>query len=540
MRTALWAAAVAALLVAGCSGGFSDRAQQARGSEVVFRYPIVTNPTTLDPGMVQDGDTIDLLQQIYEGLVTWGEDNRVHPQIAEKWEIEDEGRTYVFTLKRGVKFHNGREVTAEDFKWTLERNTNPKFASPTTQYLADVVGVNARVESRADPAPEIRGVEVRDSHTLVIRIDKARPYFLGKLTYIISAVLPKESVPQDREMSKPEEVVGTGPFRLKQYSPDQLIVLEAFADYHGGAPKLARIERPVIKDPATRLNKFKAGEVDLTPLERQDLPALRADTVFAGQIQAFDRPAIWYIGLNQDAYPAFKKRDVRRAVAMAIDRDSLVDEILGGVNAVARSIVPPGVLGHRDNAAAIPFSPEEARRLLAEAGHPGGRGLPPLELTFREGRPDIRIVAEAVAGQLEQNLGLKVSLRTMEWRAYLEKWNRREIGFFHMRWAADYLDPENFLSFMLSTTGPENKIGYSNAEFDRLCAEADGMMDEARRLEFYAQAEDIVLQDAPWIPIYFQRDFELISPKVSGLRKSLFGHLPHVTTTVSRENAKKP
>jgi len=121
----------------------------------------------------------------------------------------------------------------------------------------------------------------------------------------------------------------------------------------------------------------------------------------------------------------------------------------------------------------------------------------------------------------------------MEWRAYLEAWNKSEIGFFHMRWAADYLDPENFLSYMLSTTGPENKIGYSNPEFDRLCAVADGTMDTEARLRMYAEAEDIALQDAPWIPIYFQRDFELISPRVSGLRESLFGHLPHTKVRLS-------
>jgi ABC-type transport system substrate-binding protein len=511
----------------GSGGGFSQRAKQ--GGENTLRYPIPDNPTTLDPGIVQDGDTIDVLQQVFEGLVTWGEDNTVQPLLAEKWEVQDGGRTYVFTIKPGVKFHSGREVVAEDFKWSIERNTNPKLASQTTQYLGDIVGLNDRVSGKAQT---ISGIEVRDSRTLVIRIDKPRPYFLGKLTYLVSAVLDKDKVPADGPITQPEQMVGTGPFRVTEYVPVQLVAMEANKDYHGGAPQLARIERPVIKDPLTRLNKYKGGEVDLVSLERQDVTTLRSDAKFSSHLRTFDRPAIWYVGFNQKGYAPFQDRRVRRAFAMAIDRKKIVDEILGGLNVAAGGIVPPGVPGHRPDAKAIPFDPEAAKRLLAEAGYPGGRGLPPLELSHREARKDIEIVAQAVQAQLKQNLGVDVQIRTMEWGAYLERWNRGELQLFHMRWAADYLDPENFLSYMLATWGPENKIGYANQEFDALCRQADQMMDMAARLPLYAKAEDIALQDAPWVPIYYQRDFELIHPRVSGMRESLFGHLPHTTTRV--------
>jgi ABC-type transport system substrate-binding protein len=521
--------AVALFLTVGCGqGGFSKKVQA--GKENTFRYPIVTSPTTLDCGIVQDGDTIDLLQQVYEGLVTWNEQNEVAPLLAESWEIEDGGKRYVFHLRKGVKFHNGREVTADDFKWTYERNTDPKLKSPTWQYLADIVGVRDKWEGRAK---EVSGIQVRDPYTLVIQIDKPRPYFLGKLTYLINAVLPKESVPATEEITDISQMVGTGPFKPVRYERDQIFILEANKDYHGGAPLVDRIERQIIKDPAARLSKFKAGELDLVMLERQDVPALKEDPKFAPMLKFFDRPSIYYIGMNQNAYRPFKNRDVRRAFAMVVDKDKIVNDVLGGLNVVANSIVPPGVLGHRANAAAIPYDPAGARQLLAKAGYPNGKGLPPLEMRFREDRPDIKLVAEAVASQLRRDLGVEVQLRSMEWRAYLEAWNKSEIGFFHMRWAADYLDPENFLSYMLSTTGPENKIGYSNPEFDRLCAVADGTMDTEARLRMYAEAEDIVLQDAPWVPIYFQRDFELISPRVSGLRESLFGHLPHTKVRLS-------
>ena len=519
-------------LVGGCTGGgFSKKAQE--GQENVFRYPIVTNPTTLDPGVVQDGDTIDMLQQVYEGLVTWSEDNQPIGNLAESWDIGDGGTTYTFHLKKGVKFHSGREVTAEDFKWSYERCTSPTFNSSTAKtYLNDIVGVTDKIDGKAK---EVKGIEVIDPYTLKITIDKPRPYFLGKLTYVIGGVLDKDKVPADREIKSVEEMVGTGPYRATNYVPEQVIVLTAFEDYHGGAPQIAQIERPVIKDAATRLNKYKGGELDLVMLERQDVAALQQDNDLKDHLQFFQRPATWYVGLNQLVYPQFKDRRVRRAFAMAIDRKTIVDDILGGINTEANGILPPGVLGFRADAKALPFDPAQARQLLAQAGYPGGKGFPKLELAFREQRPDIRIVAERVANDLKKNLGITAELRTMEWRAYLEKHQANRMGFFHMRWGADYLDPENFLSVLLASYGPEMHVGYHNPEYDALCRAADVEQDQQKRLQLYAQAEDIVVNDAPFIPIYFQRDAELIRPRVAGLRESLFGHLPHTTVKLNAQ-----
>ncbi|MCX7800490.1 MAG: peptide ABC transporter substrate-binding protein [Fimbriimonadales bacterium] len=522
-----WLVALAALsmLAAGCGTGTK---QAEPGGAKVFRYPIVTSPTTLDPGMVQDGDTIDLIQQVFEGLVCWGEDNQVKPNLAESWELSQDGRTYTFKLRKGVKFHNGRELTAEDVKFSFERHCDPAFKSPVAEtYLSDIVGVKEKLRGQAS---EVTGVQVVGPHEVRITIDSPKPYFLGKLTYPTAFVVCREAVKEGQEIRSVAEMVGTGPFRAKEYLPDQLMVLEAFRDYHAGAPKVDRLERPVVKDAQTRLNMFRAGQIDLLVLERQDVEAVQRDPVLKSQLQFFDRPGIWYIGMAPKADPLFANRAFRRAIAMAIDRKQIVEQTLRGLVTPAESIVPPGVLGHRPKAAVLPFDVEAAKRELARSGVDPRKVK--LELTFREQRPDIKLVAEDVAGQLKKNLGLEVTLRTMEWKAYLERHQRGEIGFFHMRWMADYLDPQNFLSTMLATYGPENTIGYANAEFDALCRKADVSLDERERLELYAKAEDIALQDAPWIPIYFQRDPELISPRVKGLRTSLFGHLPHYTVSV--------
>ncbi|MCW5938000.1 MAG: peptide ABC transporter substrate-binding protein [Fimbriimonadaceae bacterium] len=527
--SAILAVSLLTLLV-GCQPGKFSEGQASKGPSKAFRYPIVTNPTTMDPHLVQDGDTIDLLQQVYEGLVGWDEDSKPTGYLAEKWEVSPDGKTYTFTL-RDAKFHNGRAVTAADVKWSLERTANPKLASPVADaYLGDILGVKERIEGSAN---EISGVKVVDDKTVEITLVKPTPYFLGKLTFLTAAVLPKESVPAETAITQVSQMIGAGPFKVKTYLAQQSIILEANKDYHGGAPLLESIERPVIGDAVTRLNKYKNGELDLVMLERQDVAPLQKDEKFKNDLKLFQRPAIWYVGLNQNVIKEFKDKRVRQAVAKAIDKQRIVDELLGGINSVANGIVPPGVPGGgRPEAAAHKYDVASAKALLGDAGYPGGIGFPALTLTFREDRPDIKLVAEAVASDLKKNLGIDVKLQTMEWGAYLEKYNAKKQGFFHMRWAADYLDPQNFLSHMLATWGPENKIGYSNAAFDELCRQADTLQDMDARLPLYAQAEDLVLDDAVWIPIYFQRDAELIRPQVAGLRESLFGHLPHTKVSI--------
>jgi oligopeptide transport system substrate-binding protein len=531
----LFTVAALSLFVLGCGktggggGGFSDRSTSKGG---VFRYPLPTNPTTLDPGKVQDGDTIDVTQQIFEGLVKWGEDNKVQPNLAEKWDISPDGKTYTFHLKSGVKFSNGRALTAGDFKFCIERACSKTVASSTAQtYMGDIIGVNDLCTGKAK---EASGVKVVDDATLEITIDKPRPYFLGKLTYQCAFVFAKEALKDPfAEMSKIEEMVGTGPFKISEYTPDGRVVLDANKDYHGGKPELERIERPIVKDGQTRLNLYKQGQVELISLERQDLDAINRDEKLKSESKKFDRPSMFYVGLNCNLVPALKDVRVRRAIAMAIDRDKIVTEILGGVNQRADSILPPSVLHYREKANVIPFNVAGAKTLLAEAGFADGKGFPELTMSYRDGRPDIEIVVQAVQQQLKQNLGINVKPNKKEWGAYLAAHNQKKtLECYHMRWGADYLDPENFLSTLLATYGNENKVNYSNSKFDALCKEADGILDEEKRAKLYAEAEDIVLQDAPFVPIYFQRDVELISPRVSGLRESAFGHLPHTTTSV--------
>ncbi len=518
------------LVLSGCGkGGFSKGA--AGRQDHFFAYPMPNYPTELDPATVEDGDTIDLLEQIYEGLVQWTESSELMPNLAEEWEISEDRLTYTFHIKRGVKFHSGREMTAHDVKFSWDRAANPGLASPTVDgYMADLVGFR---EVREKVATEMSGVRVLDDYTLEVRLKEPKVYWPLYLRYPCYYVVDRDVVPADREIRRVEEVGATGPFMLTELEP-KYATLTRFEDYHLGPAKLAEIRRPFVEDAQTRFAMYESGEMDWLQLERQDLRAVEADPELKKDLLRVPRPAIWYLGFDLVEYPPFAKKKVRQAFAMAVDKEAIINELFQGANELAGGIIPPGVPGYRPDFKGLPYDPPRARQLLAEAGYPGGKGMPPLELYYRVDRDDPRLVSERVQLNLKENLGVEVGLRPLEWDYLLDLRNKGKLPFFHLRWHADYLDPQNFLSFMLHTNARENMLDYSNPEFDRLCDEADREFDQARRIELYHQAEEIaVLEDAIWVPIYFQYDLELLRSEVTGLRRSGLGPLPHWTTDVT-------
>ena len=520
--------ALCSIFLVGCSNeGFSKR--NAAGKVGVFRYAMTVAPTTFDPGKVQDGPTSDLMINIFEGLVAYGEKNTIEPRIAESYSSPDNGKSWIFKIRHGVKFHNGREVTAADFSWTFDRNCSKELGSATSpNYLGDIVGVQDRISGKSD---HISGITVVDPYTLKIELDQPRPYFIGKITYPCAFVLCKEAV-GNGSIDKPEQAIGSGPFKLESYLSQQQVNLVANKSYYGGTPTVERIERPIVKDAATRLQKFRGGDLDLLTLDRGDVEGVQADPKLKNELQFQMRPTVAYIGLNQQDCPPLKDQRVRRALAMAIDRTHITKVLLGGMPE-AHGLVPPGVMSYRENFAGLPFNPAGAKAALAEAGYPDGKGFPPLELAYRVGAGDGQIVCEAVLESLSKNLGITVNVRTMEWGAMLQARNNNKLQLYFLSWIADYLDPENFLSFILASDAKLNHDGYNNPKFDELCQKGDTILDEKQRIPLYNQAEDLAVLDVARIPLYFQRDPILISSRVSGVRSNLFGQLPNTTVKVT-------
>lgn len=537
-RRSTFAVAVlaAASFVAGCSSrGSVGNANQGH-TPGVLRYAISNEPTTLDPALVSDGWTVDLLMQVYEGLVGWGPNNQILPMVAEKLPtLSPDGRTYTFTIRPNVTFTNGRAVGADDIKYSLTRALDPKLNSPVAMtYLNDIVGAQALFDGKTN---ELTGVKVLDARTVQITIDKPRAYFLGKLTYPTGYVLAREEIekgPTTENGGRTIDAtnsVGTGPFVMASYTPQQKVVLDANTRYWNNKPKLDRIERPIVLSAQTRRNLYDTGDLDLIEITKGEYERDRDNSGLQKETKQWNRAAVYYLGLNQTHYAPFRDKRVRQAVAHAVDKDAILKNVLLDVPPKAEGVVPIGVPGHDPTLRGLPFDPQKAKQLLAQAGFPGGKGLPPLTLTFREQWPDLSKTAQVVQQQLAA-VGITIQLNEMEWGAFLKATDNKEVDFLHMRWSADYLDPQNFLSVLLHSKAPENRVAYSNPDYDALLEQADAESDPDKRTALYRRAERIVVEEAPWVPLYYQRDIELIKPYVKNLRDSLMGHLPHTTTVV--------
>ena len=338
------------------------------------------------------------------------------------------------------------------------------------------------------------------------------------------------------QINNEASAVGIGPFKLSSFRRGYEVTLTANDHYFRGRPRLDGIARPILKDGSTRLNKYAAGELDIVDVSPDDLDRVNQDPKLQPDLKSFPRASTWYIALNEST-PAspFAKLAVRQAFALAVDKQEVVHVALHDEGIVANGIVPPGVPGYNEKIKVHAFDPVKAKQLLASAGYPGGAGFPPLTFSFRQDLPVVAKITEVIQHQWKQNLGVDVQLRPEDWGQLLTE--RSRLPLFTLRWAADYLDPQDFLSIMLHTNKngdhPENALGYSNAQFDRLCDMADVEHNPGKRLETYRQAEQIAMDEAAWISIFYQKDLELIKPRVHGIRDSLFGHLPHVTTTVT-------
>jgi oligopeptide transport system substrate-binding protein len=528
----VWLLCLTLLAPLGCRGG-SDRssASSATAGGATLHIAQTAEPTTFDPALVQDGPTIEVLMHVFDGLVEWTPQNKLAPALAERWEVSPDGRTFTFHLRPDVRFQNGRLLKASDFIYSINRSLLPETRSTVAMsYLNDIVGAG---DVAAGRAKEAKGLSAPDAQTLKITIDAPKAYFLSKLTYPTAYALCREIIEARGGHVDETNLVGTGPFRLTEYRSGGHIILERNPSYFEGPPKLARIERAIVLDAGTRHSMFESGQLDIVDVTMADLEQDRKDPELSSKLHYFNRPAVYYAALNQTGFPPFKDRRVRQAFSHAVDKDRICSTVLLGVNQRAAGILPPGVPGYDPQFTGLVYDVTKAKSLLAAAGFPEGRGFPPLTLTFRERMPDIKRVCEVMAEMLRTNLGIDVTLRELEWGKFLGERNHGAMPFYFLRWAADYLDPQNFTSVMLRTGAPENRIGYNSPEFDRLCDQGDVEQDPAKRLALYRRAQSIAVTDAPWSPVYFQKDVELWNPRLRGVEDSLMGHLPHKRTTIA-------
>jgi oligopeptide transport system substrate-binding protein len=449
------------------------------------------------------------------------------PDIAASWEESPDGKTYTFHLRPGVTFSNGREIEAADFKYSWERACDPDTGSGTAAtYLGDIVGAR---DMLAGTVEEISGVEVVDDYTLRVTIDAPKAYFLSKLAYPTAFVVDRAKVESGPDWWRDPD--GTGPFELQEWETGQWLVLRRSQTYHG---EPARVEQVVYILAGPPMPMYELGQIDVAPVYGSYIYRARDESgPFYSQLSVTPELSLDYIGFNTAQSP-FDDVNVRLAFCHAVDKESITRVILRDMVSGAGGILPPGMPGYNESLEGIDYDVEKAKQLIAMSKYEDVSNLPPITLTVTGYGNYIPDQLGAIVQGWQQNLGVEVSVRQLEPEDFIYNLKEEKDEMFALAWIADYPDPHNFLDVLFYTGSENNAFEYSNPDLDALLDNAAVEQDNAARLAMYQQAEQIVLDDAPCIPLWHGANYILVRPYVRNYELSLLG-IPDLSQ-VSVEN----
>lgn len=473
------------------------------------------DPPTLDPHLTSDTTSAGLVVEIFSGLVALDTDLRIIPDIAERWDVSGGGAIFTFRLRDGVKFQDGKAVKASDLKYSFERALDPRTESPVADtYLNDIVGAQDKLKGLVR---EVRGVRVIDERTLEITIDAPKPYFIAKLTYPTAYVVDRQNVESGPGWSnKPN---ATGPFKLLEWVPGQRLILARNEHFYRGVAKLDRVH--YILSGGVPMTMYENNEVDFTGVGQAELDRVLNPTEALNKELVRGDPAfdVSYIGFHVDK-PPFDDRKVRQAFTLAIDKETIAREVLSSLAVPAYGVLPPGFPGHNPSIRGLRFDPVQAKKLLAESKYGGPGKLPRIIMTVPGTGGTVGLDTEVILEMWKQNLGVTVEIQQTEWATFLQDLNRQRFQMFGgLGWSADYPDPQDFVDILFHSKSFNNHGAYKNLEVDRQIELARTEQDSDRRIKLYQDAEQAVVEDAAWIPLWYTGErFVLIKPYIKGYK----------------------
>lgn len=482
------------LHVLGCTGGSND--------DNILNLALETSPNKLDPAFVIDVAEGQICSMIFQGLVRFSPEGEILPDAARDWEIHDGGLRYVFHLDPRCRYSDGHPVRAGDAVASFERVLSPTGGSPRMWVLERIRGADAYT---AGDAGDVSGLSAPDDSTLVIELVKPFRPFLLLLAMPAACIVPVDAGDRSDFASRP---VGSGRWQLKQWERGDYLLLDPNPYHPAGKPALSQLRFRIIPEAFTRVAEFESGQLDILEIPITELSRFLEDESLEGRIQSRPELRVAYVGLNNRQPPLDDVR-VRRALNMAVDVDQLIAVLTEGQAIRAKGSIPPSLPGYRERPA-YPYDPDEARRLLAQAGYPEAFSI---DIWQRESPEGNRLV-EAVQGYLAR-VGVEVRIVKREWSAFKEAVSQGRVDAFFLDWYADYPDGENFLFPLFHSQnhgGGGNRAFFENREVDRLIEFAQSTTDAQKGYELYARIDSLVYDAAPWIYLYFPRTFVAISP----------------------------
>jgi len=474
-------------------------------------------PVTLDPAISSEMTSHNYVMQIFSGLVRLGEEAKPVPDIAESWQTSDDGKTYTFYLRKGIKFHDGKEVTAHDFKYSWERACHPETGSQTAAtYLGDIVSAKEVLEGKAT---KISGIEVVGNYTLKVAIDAPKSYFLAKLTYPTAFVVDKTNVESGKDWwLKPN---GTGPFKLEEWKKDQLLALEPNELYYGKPASVKKVAFHLLA--GIPMAMYEMDEIDVAEVDENYIDiATDENGPFYKELAVFPELSLFYIGFNTQK-PPFDDVNVRRAFCHALNKERIIKLTLKGMMTKADGILPPELPGYNENLKGLGYDVAKAKELIASSKYGNAANLPPITLTTTGWGGNIPPYLGAIVQDWQQNLGVEIAIRQLEPETFNYHLKEEADEMFVTGWIADYPDPQNFLDVLFHTGAEYNTGNYSNPDVDALLDRAGVEPDETTRFNLYQQAEQILVDEGACLPLWFGKTYLLVKPYVKNYKLDIQG-----------------
>ncbi|HLS09920.1 peptide ABC transporter substrate-binding protein [Lentibacillus sp.] len=504
----------------------ADAAEESdSGGEKVLRMNNGEEPTSLNPPIGFDSVSWNVLNNLMEGLTRLGQDDMPQPAIAEDWDISDDGKTYTFYLREDANWSNGDPVTAEDFVYAWKQLLNPETGSSAAFLGYFIEGGEAY--NAGDGSADDVAVEAVDEKTFEVTLTAPTGFFLHVVTNPAFFPVNKEVAEENPEWhAEAESFVSNGPFELESWSHDQEMVFVKNAEYwDSDTVNLDKVNWVMVPDVNTEYQMFESDELDVT-----EIPSDMADQLIDGDnVVIEDQAGLYFYRFNVTEEP-FQNEKIRKAFALAINQDDIVDYVTKNNEQAAKAFVSPGFTtpsgeDFRDvNGEMVSFDPEQAKQLLEEGMEEEGYDeLPPVTLTYNTDEQH-KAIAETMQNMFSENLGVDVELANTEWNVFLEDQKSLNHQLSRSSFLFDYGDPVNFLESFI-TDSSMNRTGWSNEEYDELIAQAKQETDEEKRWELMYEAEQMLAGEMPIFPIHYYNQVYIYKDNVKDVVRHPVGYL---------------
>jgi oligopeptide transport system substrate-binding protein len=528
---------IAASLLSACS---SDRqtAVQTGIEQQILHIGNGDEPSDVDPHVTTGMPEAHLQYALFEGLVTKnGKTLEPEPAVAESWTRSEDGKTYTFKIRNTARWSNGDEITAEDFVWSWQRALLPALGNQYAYSLNVIRNAEQFNHGEITDFSEV-GVKALDKYTLQVELNHPVPYFLELLDHhslypVHRATIEKFGAADQRgtRWTRPENFVGNGGFVIKEWQSNKVFSVKKNPLYWDAENiRLNEIHFYPIQQSTTEERMYRAGQLHIT----KTVPSAKLEQYHADKdpaLRSFSFLGTYNYLLNTTKPPLDDVR-VRKALAYSIDREQITSKVTKGGQIPAFHFTPPFENGYQATSN-IPYDIEQAKALLAEAGYPNGEGFPPITIMYNT-MEDHQKIAVVIQQMWKRALNINVNIQNQDWKVFLATLRTGDYQVARSGWVGDYYDPNTFLDVFV-TDGGNNKTGWSNARYDELIALAANTVDEQQRLAYFQEAEALLVEEVPTIPIYTYATNSLVHPSVKNWHNNLMDYYSykHVYLDVS-------